>query len=277
MFTFMNTRNNTSADTGPGNPSEGPQAAPKTHFGFRTVESDQKAGLVRAVFDGVADQYDLMNDLLSAGVHRLWKTSMIDWLNPRPGSHLLDVAGGTGDIALRFIDRLKNNTGANPGHVTVCDINEAMIGVGRDRALDRGILREIDWTCGNAEALPVASASVDVYTIAFGIRNVTDIPAALAEARRVLKPGGRFLCLEFSHIVLPGLKSAYEAYSFKILPALGEMVAGNREAYQYLAESIRRFPDQATFAGMIEAAGLDQVKVRNLSGGIAAMHSAWRI
>jgi len=281
MFSFMNAPINTDAGTGSETPPENPETASKTHFGYRTVESDQKAGLVRAVFDGVADQYDVMNDLMSGGVHRLWKTAMIDWLNPRPGSHLLDVAGGTGDIALRFIERLKDKNGGTqnraPGHVTVCDINEAMIGVGRDRAVDRGILHEIDWTCGNAEALPVASGSVDAYTIAFGIRNVTDIPAALAEARRVLKPGGRFLCLEFSHVVLPGLKSVYEAYSFRILPALGEMVTGNREAYQYLAESIRRFPDQATFAGMIEAAGLDQVKVRNLSGGIAAMHSAWRI
>ena len=204
---------------------------------------------------------------------------MIDWLNPRPGSHLLDVAGGTGDIAMRFVDHLNNRTRqeVSPAHVSVCDINEAMINVGRDRALDRGLLTDIDWICGNAEALPVASSSVDAYTIAFGIRNVTDIEAALGEARRVLKPGGRFLCLEFSHVVLPGLKSAYEAYSFQILPAIGEMVAGNREAYQYLAESIRRFPDQKTFAAMIEAAGLGQVKVRNLSGGIAAMHSAWRI
>ena len=262
--------------------SNRPDDAPpgeQTHFGYRSVDIEQKAGLVRAVFDGVADQYDLMNDLMSAGVHRLWKSTMIDWLNPRPGSHLLDVAGGTGDIALRFIDQAQKRSkkGLGRAHVSVCDINEAMIGVGRDRALDRGLLSEIDWICGNAEALPVAASSVDAYTIAFGIRNVTDIPAALTEARRVLKPGGRFLCLEFSHVVLPGLKSAYEAYSFRILPALGEMVAGNREAYQYLAESIRRFPDQATFAGMIEEAGLGQVKVRNLSGGIAALHSAWRL
>jgi len=271
MFPFMNTGSENSADES----AEGDQ----THFGFRSVEREAKAGLVRAVFDGVADQYDLMNDLMSAGVHRLWKSSMIDWLNPRPGHHLLDVAGGTGDIAMRFVDQVATRPrGAEkPGHVTVCDINEAMVGVGRDRALDRGLLSEIDWVCGNAEALPVASSSVDAYTIAFGIRNVTDIEAALAEARRVLKPGGRFLCLEFSHVVLPGLKVAYDAYSFKILPALGGMVAGNREAYQYLAESIRKFPDQQTFAEMIATADLGQVKVRNLSGGIAALHSAWRI
>jgi demethylmenaquinone methyltransferase/2-methoxy-6-polyprenyl-1,4-benzoquinol methylase len=267
-------------NTGSTSSPDGAAREAQTHFGFRTVDVGQKAGLVRAVFDSVAGQYDLMNDLMSGGVHRLWKSSMIDWLNPRPGSHLLDVAGGTGDIALRFIERLTaspESSASGPAHVTVCDINQAMIGVGRDRALNRGLLAEIDWICGDAQALPVASSSVDAYTIAFGIRNVTDIAAALAEARRVLKPGGRFLCLEFSHVVLPGLKAAYEAYSFKILPTLGEMVAGNREAYQYLAESIRRFPDQAAFAGMIEAAGLDQVKVRNLSGGVAALHSAWRI
>jgi len=271
MVPFMNMKTDNLTDNA--------SAGEKTHFGFKSVDAGDKAGLVRAVFDGVADQYDLMNDLMSGGIHRLWKSDMIDWLNPRPGSHLLDVAGGTGDIALRFLDRLakRSKEPGLPAHVSVCDINEAMINVGRDRALDRGIINDIDWICGNAEALPVESASVDAYTIAFGIRNVTDIEAALAEARRVLKPGGRFLCLEFSHVVLPGLKAAYDAYSFQILPALGERVAGNREAYQYLAESIRKFPDQETFASMIGAAGLDQVKVRNLSGGIAAMHSAWRI
>ena len=259
------------------NDRNGPQssAEDRTHFGFRTVEREQKAGMVRAVFDGVAENYDLMNDLMSVGIHRLWKSALLDWLNPRPGDHLLDVAGGTGDIAERYLERTAERGGG--ARVSVCDINEAMIVVGRDRAIDRGRLQGIDWLCGNAEALPVASASVDAYAIAFGIRNVTDIPAALREARRVLKPGGRFLCLEFSQVILPGLKAAYDAYSFQILPALGEIVAGDREAYQYLAESIRKFPDQDTFAAMIAEAGLDQVKIRNLSGGIAALHSAWRI
>ncbi len=252
-------------------------AGDSTHFGFRTVGRDQKAGLVRAVFDGVAENYDLMNDLMSVGIHRLWKSAMLDWLNPRPGDHLLDVAGGTGDIAERFLERAVDRASGDGARVTVCDINEAMIVVGRDRAIDRGRLKGIDWLCGNAEALPVAPASVDAYTIAFGIRNVTDIPAALREARRVLKPGGRFLCLEFSHVILPGLKTAYDAYSFQVLPALGEIVAGDREAYQYLAESIRQFPDQDAFAAMIADAGLERVKIRNLSGGIAALHSAWRI
>ena len=264
---------------GPDETAGGNAGADKTHFGFKTVEREQKSGMVRSVFNGVADQYDLMNDLMSVGIHRLWKASMIDWLNPRPGWHLLDVAGGTGDIAERFLERVdERDTGSGPASsVTVCDINEAMVGVGRDRALDRGALDRIDWTCGDAEKLPVATGSMDAYTIAFGIRNVTNIEAALKEARRVLKPGGRFMCLEFSHVILPGLKSAYDTYSFKVLPALGEMVAKNREAYQYLAESIRQFPDQETFANMISDAGLDQVKVRHLSGGIAAMHSAWHI
>jgi demethylmenaquinone methyltransferase / 2-methoxy-6-polyprenyl-1,4-benzoquinol methylase len=266
---------NTENQNGP----EGTGSKDETHFGFQTVERDQKSGMVRSVFNGVADQYDLMNDLMSAGVHRLWKTAMIDWLNPRPGWRLLDVAGGTGDIAQRFLERAdeRSRDDSPASAVTVCDINEAMVGVGRDRALDRGALERISWTCGDAEKLPVETASVDAYTIAFGIRNVTNIDAALVEARRVLKPGGRFMCLEFSHVILPGLKSAYDTYSFKVLPALGELVAKNRDAYQYLAESIRQFPDQDTFAQMIADAGLEQVKVRNLSGGIAALHSAWRI
>lgn len=241
-----------------------------THFGFRTVAVDEKATLVRHVFDEVAPRYDLMNDLMSAGIHRLWKSVMLDALKPRPDMTLLDVGGGTGDIAFGFRER-------GGGQVTVCDINREMLAVGRDRAADKGIVGGIEWTCGDAESLPVASSSVDAYTIAFCLRNVTRIDAALAEARRVLKPGGHFLCLEFSHVVVPGLRQAYDAYSFKVLPFLGQMVAGNREAYQYLAESIRRFPPQDELCRRIEAAGLGVVSHRNLSGGIAALHSAWRI
>ncbi len=241
-----------------------------THFGFQEVREDQKAALVREVFDGVARRYDLMNDLMSLGVHRLWKAAFIDWLRPRPGMALLDVGGGTGDIAFRFRDK-------GGGPVVVCDINREMLSVGRDRALDRGFVDGIDWVCGDAERLPVADASVDAYTIAFCLRNVTHIDAALAEARRVLRPGGRFMCLEFSHVVLPLLQPIYDQYSFKVLPVLGEMVAQNREAYQYLVESIRRFPDQADLAARVEAVGLERVSVRNLSGGIAAIHSAWRL
>lgn len=240
-----------------------------THFGFRDVDTDEKAGLVKGVFDSVAFRYDLMNDLMSIGVHRLWKSAMLDWLKPRPDMRLLDVGGGTGDIAFRFLDR-------GGGPVTVVDINEEMLEVGRGRAAETGRMADVNWICGDAERLPVADCSVDAYTIAFCIRNVTRVPAALTEARRVLKPGGRFLCLEFSEVVLPLLDRAYDAYSFKVLPALGERVAGDREAYQYLAESIRRFPAQTAFAGMIGSAGFGLVKYRNLSGGIAALHSAWR-
>lgn len=241
-----------------------------THFGFQTVPEADKAPLVRRVFDSVAPRYDLMNDLMSWGVHRLWKAAFIDWLNPRPAMTLLDVGGGTGDIAMRF-------RGRGGGHALVCDVNTQMLDVGRDRAVDGNVLAGITWICGDAEALPVADSSVDACTTAFCIRNVTRVERALAEARRVLRPGGRFLCLEFSHVVLPALEALYDAYSFHVLPALGGLVAGDRQAYGYLAESIRRFPAQEAFAQLITDAGLERVSFRNLSGGIAAMHSAWRI
>ena len=241
-----------------------------THFGFRTVPEDDKASLVREVFDSVAQRYDLMNDLMSWGVHRLWKRTFLDTLNPRPGMRLLDVGGGTGDIAFRFLGR-------GGGRAFVCDVNTEMLNVGRDRAIDGNILDGISWLGGDAEHLPVADASVDAYTIAFCIRNVTRIPAALDEARRVLAPGGRFLCLEFSEVIVPVLDRLYDLYSFQVLPVLGELVTHDREAYQYLVESIRRFPSQDAFAAMIEDAGLERARYRNLSGGIAAIHSAWRI
>ncbi|MHA1567215.1 MAG: bifunctional demethylmenaquinone methyltransferase/2-methoxy-6-polyprenyl-1,4-benzoquinol methylase UbiE [Alphaproteobacteria bacterium] len=241
-------------------------------FGFEDIPAAQKAGQVQAVFASVARRYDLMNDLMSGGVHRLWKTAMLNWLAPRPGSHLLDVAGGTGDIALRYLDRVDG-----AAKVTVCDLSPEMIAVGQDRATDLGRLQEIDWVCGNGEALPLADRSVDVYTIAFGLRNVTYIDKVLAEARRVLKPTGRFMCLEFSHVALPLLGEIYDRYSFSVLPRLGKLVAGDSDSYRYLAESIRRFPAQEALAEMMVTAGLGQVSVRNLSGGIAAMHSAWRI
>ena len=240
-----------------------------THFGYQNVPEADKASLVGRVFDSVAPSYDLMNDLMSLGVHRLWKNTLIETLSPRPDMSLLDVGGGTGDIAFRFLKR-------GGGRVAVVDINEEMLAQGRDRALDRGLLDGVTWVRGDAEALPVEDASFDAFTIAFCIRNVTHIERALAEARRVLKPGGRFLCLEFSKITTPGLKRLYDAYSFGVLPALGQWVAGDRAAYEYLAESIRRFPDQQAFAEMIRAAGLSRVRVRNLSGGIVALHSAWR-
>jgi demethylmenaquinone methyltransferase/2-methoxy-6-polyprenyl-1,4-benzoquinol methylase len=244
-----------------------------THFGFRTVPEGDKAGLVRDVFDTVSPKYDLMNDVMSLGVHRLWKAAMVDWLAPRPGEAVLDMAGGTGDIAFRLRERM----GAQGRPITVCDINASMLGVGRDRAIDRGLLDGLAWCCADAEALPFPDMEFNAYTIAFGLRNVTHIDRALREARRVLKPGGRFLCLEFSRVVVPALDRLYDAYSFNVLPWLGQMVAGDRAAYQYLAESIRRFPDQGTLAELMTAAGLGRVKVRNLTGGVAALHLGWRI
>ena len=246
-------------------------AESETDFGYRRVKAEEKARLVREVFDSVSPRYDLMNDLMSGGVHRLWKAELIDRLAPRPGQVLLDVAGGTGDIAQRFLAR------AGDAQAIVCDINESMLGQGRNRAIDAGRLAGINWVCGDAESLPVADAAVDAYTVAFGLRNVTDIAAALAEARRVLKPGGRFLCLEFSRVETPLLRQAYDLYSFTVLPLLGQVVAGDRSAYQYLVESIRQFPPQAELAQMMEAAGLEQVSFRNLTGGIAALHSGWRL
>jgi demethylmenaquinone methyltransferase / 2-methoxy-6-polyprenyl-1,4-benzoquinol methylase len=244
-------------------------ARPTTHFGYRSVGEDEKAPLVKDVFSSVAGRYDLMNDLMSMGIHRLWKAAMLDWLHPTPTMRLLDVGGGTGDIALRFCDR-------GGGAVAVVDINEQMLAVGRDRAFDAGRSQQIAWMCGDAERLPIADSSVDAYTIAFCLRNVTRIEKALAEARRVLKPGGRFLCLEFSRVEMPTLSQIYDQYSFRVLPVLGQIVAGNADAYRYLVESIRRFPPQDDLARMIAAAGLDVVRYRNLSGGIAALHSAWR-
>lgn len=241
-----------------------------THFGFATVSADDKAGMVRDVFDQVATRYDLMNDLMSLGVHRLWKSALIERLGPHSGMKLIDVGGGTGDIAFRFIE-------AGGGRVCVCDINDEMLGVGRDRAMDRGIVEGIEWINGDAEKLPVPDGSFDAYTTAFCIRNVTRIEKALREARRVLKPGGHFLCLEFSHVDRPLLQKAYDAYSFNMLPWLGKTVAGDEDSYRYLAESIRRFPDRRAFAGMIAGAGMERVSCVSLSGGIAAIHSAWRI
>ena len=241
-------------------------------FGFRDVPAAEKPALVRGVFDRVARRYDLMNDLMSLGVHRLWKSVLIDMLAPRPGMHLLDVAGGTGDIAVRFLKRLDGKA-----RVSVCDINAEMVAVGRDRAIDRGMPGAIEWLVGDAEALPMADNSVDAYTIAFGLRNVTHIGQALAEARRVLRPGGRFLCLEFSHVSLPLLGAVYDRYSFSVLPWLGQYVARDREAYVYLAESIRRFPGQAELAAMMKVAGLARAQWRDLSGGIVAIHGGWRL
>ena len=242
----------------------------RTHFGFQEVASADKASMVRGVFDSVAGRYDLMNDLMSGGVHRLWKASLIDQLRPHPGLYLLDVAGGTGDIAARFLS-------AGGDRVTVCDINANMVRVGRDRAIDTNRLGGIDWLVGDAEALPMPDGSVDAYTIAFGLRNVTDIDAALREARRVLRPGGRFLCLEFSHVAGPVLSELYDRFSLGVLPLLGRFVARDADAYQYLAESIRRFPSQEELVARLAVAGLERTGYRNLSRGIVAIHQGWRI
>ena len=233
--------------------------------------------LVGAVFDSVAPRYDLMNDLMSGGVHRFWKAQLVAWLKPRPGQVLLDVAGGTGDVALGALPRLVVQQAALVPSIVVCDTSEWMLEIGRARALDQGILEGIEWICADAERLPVADRSVDLYTIAFGLRNVTRIDAALAEARRALKPGGRFVCLEFTPEITPLLQPVYDLYSFHIVPWLGQMVTGNWEAYTYLVESIRRFPRQSELCELIARAGLDQVKFRNLTGGVAALHSAWRL
>jgi demethylmenaquinone methyltransferase / 2-methoxy-6-polyprenyl-1,4-benzoquinol methylase len=246
-------------------------------FGFRRVPAAEKAPLVRAIFDNVATRYDLMNDLMSGGLHRWWKSELIASLKPRPGQRLLDVAGGTGDIAMRAIPRLAPAGRSTGGAAVVCDVSAAMLEIGRARALDQGVLEGLEWVCADAERLPVADRSADLYTVGFGLRNVTRIDAALAEARRVLKPGGRFLCLEFTPEISPSLQPLYDLYSFGFVPLLGQIVAGDRDAYTYLVESIRRFPRQSELAEMLVKAGFDRVQFRNLTGGVAALHSAWRL
>lgn len=242
-----------------------------THFGYQTVEESEKAKKVAEVFHSVAQRYDLMNDLMSGGIHRVWKAAMIDWLHPRGAIRVLDVAGGTGDIAFRILERDAQ------AEVLVADINASMLEQGRNRAVDRGHLSRLTWACMDAERLALPDRSVDAYTIAFGIRNVTHVDIALSEAFRVLKPGGRFMCLEFSHVRNPALAALYDAYSFNILPRIGGFVAKDEDSYRYLVESIRRFPNQEAFAQMIDKAGFANIQVRDLSGGIAALHSARRI
>ncbi len=249
-------------------------------FGFRAVPSRDKARLVREVFDSVADRYDLMNDLMSGGVHRIWKSVLIDRLAPQPGERLLDVAGGTGDIALALLDRADGRPSARhkpPATAVVCDINFHMLRAGRRRPKVDAAGARLQHVCGDAERLPFPDQSVDAYTIAFGIRNVTRIDAALAEARRVLKIGGRFVCLEFSRPITASFQKVYDLYSFHVIPWLGEQVAKDGDSYRYLVESIRRFPDQETFAGKIADAGFSRVKYENLTAGVAALHMGWKI
>lgn len=242
-----------------------------THFGFQTVPEADKAGMVHGVFTRVASRYDVMNDAMSLGIHRLWKDAMMDWLAPRPGQKLLDVAGGTGDISFRFLKR------APGAHATVLDMTESMLVEGRQRADAASMSDRLDWIVGDAMALPFAANTFDVYTISFGIRNVTRIEDALREAYRVLRPGGRLMVLEFSQMTDAGLQWLYDRYSFNLIPVMGQVIANDRDSYQYLVESIRKFPDQDTFAGMIRRAGFGQVKYRNLSLGIAALHSGWKL
>ncbi|SFL33470.1 demethylmenaquinone methyltransferase [Loktanella salsilacus] len=242
-----------------------------THFGFETVREEDKAGRVQGVFSSVASKYDIMNDVMSGGVHRIWKDAMMDWLAPRPRQRLLDVAGGTGDISFRFLKR------AGSGHSTVLDITESMLVEGRKRAEAESMHDQLDWVVGDAMALPFPDNTFDVYTISFGIRNVTRPQEALNEAFRVLRPGGRLMVLEFSQLPNPMMQKAYDAYSFNVIPRMGQIIAGDRDSYQYLVESIRNFPDQETFLGMVRAAGFDNAKYRNLTLGVAALHSGWKL
>lgn len=249
-----------------------------THFGYKTVDVEQKTGMVRAVFDSVAGKYDLMNDLMSAGLHRRWKDEFVRLLDPKPHQRFLDVAGGTGDIALRIHNALASQEASDSFRpITVLDINYAMLAQGRDRAIDENWKADMEWLCGNAERLPLPDRSFDRYTIAFGIRNVTNIPAALVEAYRVLDAGGRFMCLEFSSVENPLLAKAYDAYSFGLIPRIGKLVANDPGSYQYLVESIRKFPNRRDFAAMIEAAGFKNVHAYPLLGGVVCIHSGWKI
>ena len=245
-------------------------------FGFTDVDPAEKPGLVRDVFDRVAGRYDLMNDLMSGGVHRLWKDAAAARLNPRPGDRIIDCAGGTGDMARRFSRLARGAQRRRGGHdasIVVVDYNENMVRAGRGRHRETDIF----WAVGDAQTLPLPDGAADAYCIAFGLRNVTDIPRALAEARRALKPGGRFICLEFSRPVIEPVRRLYDAYSFNAIPAIGAAVTGDRAAYQYLVESIRRFPDQRALADLMAHAGFGRVSFSNYSGGVCALHHGWAI
>ena len=257
------------SENAPQKPSARPPGS--VDFGYQQVPHAKKAQRVRAVFESVADKYDLMNDLMSAGVHRLWKRFALSQTGLRPGQSALDVAGGTGDLAAGMARQVGER-----GLVVLSDINAAMLDVGRNRLLDRGLVRNVRFSMADAACLPFDDESFDCVTIGFGLRNVTDKPAALASMRRVLRPGGRLLVLEFSKPVVPGLKPIYDVYSFSVLPWLGQRVAGDADSYRYLAESIRRFPDQETLLGMMREAGLEDCRYHNLSGGIVALHKGFR-
>ncbi|XP_068094794.1 2-methoxy-6-polyprenyl-1,4-benzoquinol methylase, mitochondrial [Hyperolius riggenbachi] len=277
----------------------------ETTFGFQTVSEEEKREKVYHVFESVAQKYDLMNDSMTLGIHRLWKDWLISYMNPTPGTKLLDVAGGTGDIAYRFIDYIRakrekqfrshtsqqnlswsdiasaysqDKLGSLMGsQAVVCDINKEMLKVGKEKLSQLGYCEGLSWVAGDAEELPFADDQFDVYTIGFGIRNVSRIEKALEEAYRVLKPGGRFLCLEFSHVDNPLLARLYDLYSFQVIPVLGEVIAGDWKSYQYLVESIRRFPSQEEFKELIEDAGFLKVSYHNLTSGVVAIHSGFKL
>lgn len=251
-------------------PSQADDTDQMIDFGYRQVPREDKQALVADVFSSVAPSYDLMNDLMSAGIHRLWKDALMDWMAPRPEQSLVDLAGGTGDIALRFLKR-----GGGSAHII--DINADMLEAGKNRTDLKAFSGQLEWTVASAESIPLDDNSADRVTIAFGLRNVTDRMEALAQAYRILKPGGRFCCLEFSHISQPQLSALYDIWSFNALPRIGRLVAGDEDAYRYLAESIRQFPDQHKLMEMMAEAGFAQIRYRNLSQGIAAIHSGWKL
>jgi demethylmenaquinone methyltransferase / 2-methoxy-6-polyprenyl-1,4-benzoquinol methylase len=253
-----------------GHMSDNPASSDTADFGFRRVPREAKRGLVRQVFDSVAPRYDLMNDLMSFGIHRAWKRVFVTLLDPRPRHVLLDLAAGTGDVGFAWLER-------GGGPVLLTDVNPSMLSVAQDRAVSRGLVGQASLLVADAERLPLPDRAVDRVSIAFGLRNCTDRQAVLAEARRVLKPGGRFACLEFSRLQVAALQPIYDAWSFQVLPLVGRCVAKDAASYRYLAESIREFPSQEILAGMLRSAGFSRVAVRNLSGGIAAIHAGWRL
>jgi len=243
----------------------------RTHFGYQNVPEAHKSGLVKEVFNNVASRYDVMNDLMSVGIHRVWKNALINWLAPKENQNLLDVAGGTGDISVRFLNKAKG------GNATILDMTESMLKEGTKRVTNSALSSRMRWVVGDAMALPFKKNTFDIYTISFGIRNVTNIDKALSEAFRVLKPGGRIMILEFSKLPNPMMQKAYDLYSFNVIPKIGEIVVGDKGSYQYLVESIRKFPDQVSFANMMTKTGFENVKFRNLTFGVAALHSGWKI
>ena len=242
-----------------------------THFGYQNVPEENKSGLVKEVFNNVSSKYDVMNDLMSVGIHRVWKNTLINWLAPKENQNLLDVAGGTGDIATRFLNQTKS------GNATILDMTESMLQEGTKRITNSSLSSRMRWVVGDAMTLPFKKNTFDIYTISFGIRNITKIDKALSEAFRVLKPGGRIMILEFSKLPNPMMQKAYDLYSFNVIPKIGEIVVGDKDSYQYLVESIRKFPDQVSFANMMTSAGFENVKFRNLTFGVAALHSGWKI